>query len=111
METPLTNYPAADDLDFEDIPVGMEFSLEHTFSAAEVWRFAELSGDYSPLHVDPDYAAGTEFGDCVVHGILLASLFSQAVGMRMPGKRALYLAQELTFRRSVRVGEAFSAHA
>lgn len=103
----MSNYPTADDIDFEDIQVGMEFSAEHAFSEADVWRFAELSGDYSPLHVDPDYAAGTEFGRCVVHGILLASLFSQVVGMRIPGKRALYLGQDLTFRRSVLVGESF----
>jgi len=73
--------------------------------------FAALSGDYSPLHVDPVYAAGTEFGGCVVHGMLLASLFSQLVGMRVPGVHALYLGQDLTFRRPVLVGEMVRAKA
>lgn len=107
----MTTYPKAEDLDFEDIPIGMEFSAEHTFSEADVWRFAEVSGDYSPLHVDAGYAAGTEFGRCVVHGLLLASLFSQVVGMRIPGRRALYLGQDLTFRRPVLVGEPFRVNA
>jgi 3-oxoacyl-[acyl-carrier protein] reductase len=111
LDIPLTTYPSADALEFEDIQVGMEFGLEHTFSNEDVWQFAQLSGDYSPLHVDPVYASMTEFGQCVVHGILLASLFSQLVGMRIPGKPALYLGQDLTFRRTVLVGETVRANA
>lgn len=107
----MTTYPSAESLEFEDIQIGMEFVFEHTFTYENVWQFAELSGDYSPLHVDPAYAATTEFGKCVVHGILLASLFSQLVGMRIPGKPALYLGQDLTFRRSVLVGERVRANA
>jgi 3-oxoacyl-[acyl-carrier protein] reductase len=110
LDIPLTTYPPADALEFEDIQVGMEFGLEHTFTNEDVWQFAQLSGDYSPLHVDPVYAARTEFGQCVVHGILLASLFSQLVGMRIPGKPALYLGQDLTFRRTVLVGETVRAN-
>lgn len=101
--------PRAAELRFEDIAVGQSFELEHAFAAADVRRFAELSGDFSPLHVDEAYARGTEFGGCVVHGILLASLFSQIVGMHLPGKAALYLGQELSFRRPVRVGERVRA--
>lgn len=101
--------PRAAELRFEDIAVGQSFELEHAFAAEDVRRFAELSGDFSPLHVDETYARGTEFGGCVVHGILLASLFSQIVGMHLPGKAALYLGQELSFRRPVRVGERVRA--
>ncbi|MBL7249206.1 MaoC family dehydratase [Alloalcanivorax sp. C16-2] len=34
-------------------------------------RFATLSGDHNPIHVDPDYAAATRFGATVPHGMLL----------------------------------------
>src|SRR5262245_65349759 len=47
---------------------------------------------------DPDYATGTEFGSCVMHGMLLASLFSQLMGIRIPGTSALYLGQDPAFR-------------
>lgn len=100
----MTN-PQADVRPFDEIQIGMEFSFEHAFSYEDVWQFAQLSGDFSPLHVDPEYAASTEYGKCVVHGILLASLFSRLVGMRIPGKPALYLGQDLTFRRVVLVDE------
>jgi len=101
----------ASDLAFSDIHVGDAFSLERTFTAEDVLQFANLSGDFSPLHVDPSYGAASEFGSCVVHGILLASLFSQLVGMRIPGKPALYLGQDLSFRRPVLVGETVQVSA
>lgn len=101
----------ADDLRYEDIEVGALFSVERMFSRDDVLAFAEVSGDFSPLHVDDGYAAQTEFGGCVVHGMLLAALFSQLVGMRVPGRRALYLGQDLTFRRPVQVGETVRATA
>jgi NAD(P)-dependent dehydrogenase (short-subunit alcohol dehydrogenase family)/acyl dehydratase len=100
---------AAADLAYEAIEVGALFTVDRTFSADDVQAFAAVSGDYSPLHVDAEYAAQTEFGGCIVHGMLLAALFSQLVGMRVPGRRALYLGQDLTFRRPVLVGETVSA--
>jgi 3-oxoacyl-[acyl-carrier protein] reductase len=98
-------------LDISGISVGQAFSVAHRFEWDEVDRFAELCGDYSPLHVDDDYACTTEFGGRVVHGMLLASLFSTLVGMKIPGRRALYIGQELKFRRPVMVGEAVTATA
>ena len=102
-------HPGAARLKFSDIELDQVFELERAFSREDTLAFAALSGDFSPLHVDPVYAAETEFGGCVVHGILLASLFSQLVGMRIPGEAALYLGQDLTFRRPVRVGETVRA--
>lgn len=102
---------AAADLRYEDVDVGTLFSVERTFGRNDVLAFADVSGDFSPLHTDAEYAAGTEFGGCVVHGMLLAALFSQLVGMQVPGRRALYLGQDLTFRRPVLVGETVRATA
>ena len=50
-----------------------------SFSQADFHRFARLSGDHNPIHVDPDYAAGTRFGATVSHGMLL---FSAVRGLR-----------------------------
>jgi 3-oxoacyl-[acyl-carrier protein] reductase len=94
---------------YDEVDVGAVFAVERTFTAEDVRAFAEVSGVFSPLHVDADYAAQTEFGGCVVHGMLLGALFSQLVGMRVPGRRALYLGQDLTFRRPVLVGETVRA--
>jgi 3-oxoacyl-[acyl-carrier protein] reductase len=102
-------FPAAAELKFDDISLGQTYEITRSFSAQDVLAFAALSGDYSPLHVDREFAAGTEFGAQVVHGVLLASLFSQLVGMRVPGKHALYIGQDLTFRRPVMIDETVRA--
>lgn len=99
----------ADELAFDAIRIDDAFELERTFTREDVLAFAQISGDFSPLHVDPAYAETTEFGGCVIHGILLASLFSQLVGMRVPGRPALYLGQDLVFRRPVLMGESVRA--
>ena len=105
----IDSWPRATELTYDDIEPGQVFEVERCFSHDDLLAFAALSGDYSPLHVDAEYAAETEFGAPVVHGILLASLFSQLVGMRIPGKYALYLGQDLTFRRPVLAGQPVRA--
>lgn len=57
----------AADRRFDDIGIGEVATVEHAFSTADVLQFAQLCGDFSPLHVDADYARTTEFGSCVVH--------------------------------------------
>jgi 3-oxoacyl-[acyl-carrier protein] reductase len=95
----------AAELNFNDISVGQHYEFERHITKQDVERFAALSGDFNPLHLDSTYAASTEFGSCIVHGMLLASLFSQLVGMYIPGRHALYLGQDLSFRKPVMVGE------
>src|SRR5262245_52890146 len=101
--------PKARELTFAEVSIGESYHIERTFTDDDVQKFASISGDFSPLHVNSEYAASTEFGGCVVHGILLASLFSQLIGMRIPGKHALYLGQDLAFRKPVLVGDTVRA--
>jgi acyl dehydratase len=55
--------------------------------------------------MDGQYAATTQFGERLVHGMLVASYFSTLVGMYLPGRRALFLSQEARFVKPVRLGE------
>jgi 3-oxoacyl-[acyl-carrier protein] reductase len=105
-----TVVPEPNVLTFQQIEIGQSWEIERTFSANDCDEFARLSGDFSPLHVDSEYARTTEFESRVVHGMFLASLFSQLVGMWLPGKHALYLGQDLSFRRPVLVGDTVRAY-
>ncbi|MCI0532591.1 MaoC family dehydratase [bacterium] len=93
------------ELGYDDISEGDIFSFERDIDDDLVARFAELSGDESPLHVDEAYASGTEFGGRIVHGMLLSSFFSTLVGMLVPGRRALLISHEARFKNPVRSGE------
>jgi 3-oxoacyl-[acyl-carrier protein] reductase len=61
------------------------------------------------LHVDDEFAARTEFSERVVHGFLNASLLSTLVGMKIPGRGALYVSQSIEFTRPVFIGDTVEA--
>jgi 3-oxoacyl-[acyl-carrier protein] reductase len=90
--------------------VGHEDSLSRTITAEDVAAFARLSGDYNALHVDEEFAARTAFRRPVAHGFLHASLLSTLIGMKIPGRGALYLSQTLDFTKPVFVGDTVTAH-
>jgi 3-hydroxybutyryl-CoA dehydratase len=90
---------------FEDLVIGMDASYERTVSEADIVSFAEVSGDTNPVHLDPDYAAGTIFKERIAHGMLTASYVSTVFGTRLPGPGAIYVSQTLNFRAPVRIGD------
>jgi len=47
----------------------LQYTGHYTISQQQSQKFAELSGDYNPLHVDPVYARRLQFGNTVIHGI------------------------------------------
>ena len=77
--------------------LGLKKSFEIEITDSLVNSFAELSGDFNPLHTNKDYAISNGFGNKVCHGMLLGSFFSQLIGMYLPGKNALYFSQSMNF--------------
>ena len=96
------------DLVFEAINVGDEAAFHRVIGEDELQAFARLTGDWNPLHMDAGYASGSRFGERVVHGMLVASFFSTLVGMYLPGRRALFLSQQVKFAHPVKVGEGLT---
>lgn len=90
---------------FEELIEGLSATHERTISEADIVQFAELSGDFNPVHLDKTYAATTPFKDCIAHGILSASLISAVFGMKLPGPGAIYVSQTLNFKAPVKVGD------
>src|SRR6185295_7455280 len=84
--------------------------LAKTFTEDDVQRFIEITGDVNPLHVDSAFAARTQFGSRVTHGMLTASILSTMVGMLLPGTGAIYRSQTIRFLLPVHIGETVTAH-
>ena len=56
---------------WEDFKVGeVLITGRRTIDGGDVSRYAGLSGDFNPLHVDAEFAKTTPFGERVAHGIL-----------------------------------------
>ena len=83
---------------FDEIEIGLTKQFQITITESMMDDFAKLTGDFSPIHMDKDYASTTTFEKRVVDGMLLASFLSKIVGMHLPGKHALYFSQSLDFR-------------
>src|SRR3989442_2223805 len=88
---------------FEDLSVGMTERLSKTVSSSDVVGFAEVTGDRNPIHLSEHFAAKTQFGTRIAHGLYTASLISAVLGTRLPGPGAGYISQTLKFRAPVTI--------
>ena len=80
-----------------ELRVGQRATLQRTFTQEDFNRFADLSGDDNPIHVDEEFAASTYFGRTVAHGMLLYSTLSSLLGKQLPGPGSWQVEQELMF--------------
>jgi len=89
----------------------VDSSFEHhfKFTQDEVMRFAELTGDNNPLHLDAAYAATTNFKRPIIHGMLGATVFTKVLGTQFPGFGSIYLKQTLEFLRPMYVDTDYKA--
>ena len=93
---------------FDEIEIGLTKQFQITITESMMDDFAKLTGDFSPIHMDEDYASTTTFQKRVVHGMLLASFLSKIDGMYLPGKHALYFSQSLDFRHPCFLGDTIT---
>jgi 3-hydroxybutyryl-CoA dehydratase len=75
----------------------------------KVARYADASGDHNPLHVDPDFAATTQFEGPIAHGMLVLAYLSEmltgAFGERWLNSGRL----KIRFRAPARPGDTITA--
>jgi len=93
------------------ITVGQQARRSLTLSARHVATFAELTGDYNPLHFDATFAAGTRFGRLVVQGGLTTGLLHAVVAMDLPGPGSVFLSQNWKFTAPVYIDDTITAEA
>src|SRR5436190_1967723 len=91
------------------LAVGQRARRSMTVTAEHVRRYAELSGDYNPLHFDEGFAAGTRFGRLVAQGGLTTGLLHALVAMDLPGPGTVFLSQDWKFTAPVYLGDTITA--
>lgn len=95
----------------EKIVLGKEVEFSKSFSLDDVISFARISEDNNPIHTDKEYAKASIFGNPVVHGVLIVSMFSKIFGTIYPGNGAIYLSQTSKFIKPAFVGDQITAKA
>lgn len=72
-------------------------------------RYAEAGGDRNPLHIDPSFAATTQFGGTIAHGMLVLAYLSEMMTAAF-GERWLNSGRlKIRFRGPARPGDTVTA--
>lgn len=95
---------------FEDLYIGLSASFETTITQCMLKHFVLLSGDSSPLHTDEAFAKEKGYAGIVVHGMLTSTLYSQLVGLHLPGKNGYSQEYKLSFTAPVYVEDRLTVY-
>ncbi len=100
----------ATNITFDEISIGDTASFRRTVTEDLVDMFAAVSGDHNPVHLDAEFAAGTQFGQRIAHGMIAGAFISAAIATEMPGPGTIYLGQEVQFRAPVFLGDELTVN-
>jgi acyl dehydratase len=92
-----------------NLQVGQQAFIKKRFTSLDVEQFARLSLDANPIHLDEAAAAQSVFGRRVVHGMLVASLFSALLGQHLPGEGTIFLGADIQFKGPVFLDDEITA--
>ncbi len=90
---------------FDEIELGASATTSHTLTLQDVEMFALLSGDFNPTHLDEGYLEDGKRRPLEGHSLWGGTLISGLLGTKLPGAGTRYISQDLTFARTVRIGD------
>jgi 3-hydroxybutyryl-CoA dehydratase len=94
-----------------DLQIGDKFSTERHVTDELVRKFADVSGDYNPIHLDEEFAKTTRFGKRIAHGMLSGAFISAVLGHEFKERKIVYLSQTMKFTAPVYLGDTVTAAA
>lgn len=83
------------------IRVGDFAQIEKHITESDLTGYADVSGDYNPIHIDDTYAKKSIFGRRIAHGLLCTGMISALLGNSLPGRGTLILREDLRFLKPV----------
>lgn len=93
------------------ISVGDTFAKTRQITDELIRAFAEISGDYNPIHLDEAFAANTRFGRRIAHGMLSGAFISAVLGNEFHERKIVYLSQKMKFVSPVYIGDTITTTA
>ena len=93
------------------IGIGDTFKKERLVTDELIRAFAEVSGDFNPIHLDEEFARTTRFGRRIAHGMLSGAFISAVLGYEFTEEKIVYLSQTLKFTAPVYIGDIITTTA
>ena len=81
------------------LKVGDHYKEEFIITQEMVNKFAELTGDKNPIHLNKEFAAKTILKRPVVHGLFSVTSFGKVMGTKFPGSGSIHVGQNLSFKK------------
>lgn len=78
-------------------------------SRERIVAYAEISNDFNPIHVDPEFARQSPMGGIIAHGTMSLNLIWQALEQTFGGPDGRYYITEIRFRVPVREDDVVEA--
>ena len=91
-----------------EVSEGQKATRTVTVTADHVARYAELTGDYNPLHFDEEFTARTRFERLVAQGGITTGLLHALVSSDLPGPGTVFLSQHWDFIAPVFIGDTIT---
>lgn len=92
-----------------DVKIGDRFFTQRRVTDEIIRKFAEVSGDYNPIHLDEEFAKTTRFGRRIAHGMLSGAFISAVLGYEFRERKIVYLSQTMKFTAPVFIGDTVTA--
>lgn len=90
---------------FEEIRLGDTASITKTLTKEDLEKFAALTGDLNPIHLDEGYAVKYNSGQLTAQSIWSGLLASTLLGSELPGPGMVYVSQSLDFIKTLKLGD------
>jgi len=91
--------------------IGDSFARSRLVTGELIRAFAELSGDFNPIHLDEEFAKTTRFGKRIAHGMLSGAFISAVLGYEFSERKIVYLSQTMRFTAPVYIGDTVTVTA
>jgi len=93
---------------FDEIKIGDTASISKTLTKEDLEKFAALTGDLDPIHLDEGYAKKYNSGKLAAQSIWSGLLASTLLGSELPGPGTVYVSQKLDFIKTLKVGDTIT---
>ncbi|MCF8177548.1 MAG: MaoC family dehydratase N-terminal domain-containing protein [Sulfuritalea sp.] len=106
---PVAHLAEPSDAELYGLRTGMSASSTRSFSLADTEEYGDLTGDRNPIFRDDAEARERGFKGRIVPWPLLAGMFSDVLGTRLPGRGTGWMKQQLRYLSAAHPDEALTA--
>ena len=85
-------------------------TVEKKVTQSQIERYASTSGDFNPIHLDPEFGAASQFGGTIAHGMLVAAAISEMATLAFQRDWLERGRLKMRFRNPVYPGDTITAY-